>query len=114
MTVNDILEYVMNTPHNTNRTILKGMLDSLVADTTTAADADDPVVEEVSINENGVTNAPEGKVYNKVTVAVPVPTLTELNVTEAGTYTAPEGTAYNSVVVTIAQSGEENVEQPAG
>lgn len=73
MTVNDILEYVMNTPNNTNKVVLKGMLDSLVDSAAADADADDPVAESITITENGTTTAPEGKVYDEVIVNVPAP-----------------------------------------
>lgn len=110
MTINDILDYVMTTPHNTNRQVLKGMLEKLTSDAAADADADDPVAESITITENGITTAPEGTVYDEVVVNVPIPTVPELETltitdTSITNYTAPEGKAYNSVVIS-ANPGE--------
>ena len=59
--------------------------------------------EEISITENGITTAPYGKAYNKVTVAVPTSTLIDKTVTENGTYNASSDNAdgYSSVSVSV-------------
>ena len=61
--------------------------------------------EEISITENGITTAPYGKAYNKVTVAVPTPTLIDKTVTENGTYNASSDNAdgYSSVSVAVGE-----------
>lgn len=49
MTKEQILEYIMKTPSNTNVNVLSGMLDSLVADST-------PEEEEKTVENNTTTN----------------------------------------------------------
>jgi len=77
MTKQDIIDYVLDSPHNTNKAVLSSILnqfeEAVATAATTEADADDPVAEAITITENGTTNAPEGTVYNKVTVNVPAP-----------------------------------------
>lgn len=66
MTKEGVLNYVMNSPYNTNRAVLSGMLDSFEA-------SDNKEEVELSAQENKVYTPEEGKVYNKVTVNVPAP-----------------------------------------
>lgn len=64
MTKQDVIEYVMNTPHNTNPAVLSGILDDF-------GSSDNKQEIELSATENKVYTPDEGKVYNKVTVSVP-------------------------------------------
>ena len=71
MTVNEILEYIDRSPYSINKTILKGMIESLDVEGTGAVDVPEvPAIEmdELVIKKNGVFKAPEGKAYNKVIV----------------------------------------------
>lgn len=64
MTKKEILDYITETPGNTNRAVLNGMLDSFES-------GDNKEEIELSATENKVYTPDEGKVYNKVTVNVP-------------------------------------------
>lgn len=101
MTKNDILAYVTETPTNTNRAVLSHMLDSFES-------GDNKQEIELLAQENKVYTPAEGKVYNKVTVNVPGPTLETLTITDTSIteYNAPEGKAYNKVVIQ-SSNGEE-------
>ena len=66
MTKQDVIEYVMNTPHNTNPAVLSTILNEFGA-------SDNKQEIELSATENKVYTPEEGKVYNKVTVNVPTP-----------------------------------------
>lgn len=94
MTKKDILDYVVNTPGNTNKAVLSGMLDEF-------AKGDDKTEVALTASENKVYTPDDGQVYNKVTVNVPVPDLIELTITDTSVteYTAPEGKAYNKVTI---------------
>ena len=94
MTKQEILEYVVNTPGNTNKAVLSGMLDEF-------AKGDNKTEVALTATENRVYNPDTGKVYNKVTVNVPVPELIELTITDTSIteYTAPEGKAYSKITI---------------
>lgn len=94
MTKQDIINYVMNTPHNTNAAVLSSMLDAFVA-------SDNKEEIELSATENDVYTPETGQVYKKVTVNVPVPELVELTITDTTVteYVAPEGKAYSKVTI---------------
>ena len=66
MTIETILNYVMTSPYNANRQVLKSLLESLVSD----ANKDDLEGAELTVTENGEYTAPTGKAYTKVTVTV--------------------------------------------
>lgn len=66
MTKQDILDYVISTPYNTNKNVLEGMLDEY-------AESDNKQEIELSATENKVYTPDTGKVYKKVTVNVPAP-----------------------------------------
>ena len=66
MTKQDVIEYVMNTPHNTNPAVLSTILNEFGV-------SDNKQEIELSATENKVYTPAEGKVYNKVTVNVPAP-----------------------------------------
>ena len=73
MTINEILEYIDRSPYSINKTILKGMIESLDVEGAGAVDVPEvPAIEmdELVVKKNGVFRAPEGKAYNKVIVNV--------------------------------------------
>ena len=73
MTINEILEYIDRSPYSINKTILKGMIESLDVEGAGAVDVPEvPAIEmdELVVKKNGVFKAPEGKAYNKVIVNV--------------------------------------------
>jgi hypothetical protein len=73
MTINEILEYIDRSPYSINKTILKGMIESLDVEGAGAIDVPEvPAIEmdELVVKKNGVFRAPEGKAYNKVIVNV--------------------------------------------
>ena len=65
MTKDDILEYLGETPSNTNPAVISGMLDSF-------AEGDNKEEIELEATENKVYTPDKDKVYKKVTVNVPV------------------------------------------
>ena len=67
MTKKEILDYVSETPYNTNRAVLSGMLDSI------SEGGDTITTQAISITENGTTTAPDGVAYNEITVNVEPP-----------------------------------------
>ena len=96
---NDVVEYVMKSPHNTNKAVLETLLDQFgVADNKTEI--------ELSATENKVYTPAEGKVYSKVTVNVPQTELIELTITDTTIteYTAPEGKAYSKVIISVPEA----------
>lgn len=66
MTKQDILEYLGESPSNTNPAVISGMLDSF-------AKGDNKEEIELEATENKVYTPEKGKVYKKVTVNVPAP-----------------------------------------
>lgn len=76
MKIQDILDYIDRSPYSINKTVLKGMIESLDMDGSGAVDVPDvpevPAIEmdEIVIKKNGVFKAPEGKAYNKVIVNI--------------------------------------------
>ena len=73
MTINEILEYIDRSPYSINKTILKGMIESLDKDGSGAVDVPEtPAIEmdELVVKKNGVFRAPEGKAYNKIIVNI--------------------------------------------
>lgn len=94
MTKQDIINYVMNTPHNTNAAVLSSMLDTFAAN-------DNKEEIELSATENNIYTPETGKVYKKVTVNVPTPELVELTITDTTVteYVAPDGKAYSKVTI---------------
>ena len=107
MNKQDILEYVINTPTNTNKAVLSSMLNDF-------AIGDNKQEIELSATENKVYTPAEGKVYNKVTVNVPVPELIELTITDTSVteYTAPEGKAYSKITIASAEPEVEPEVEP--
>lgn len=61
-----ILDYVMETPHNTNRQILSNMIDDL------ESSGEGKTEVELSVTQNKTYTPDEGEVYNKVTAKVSV------------------------------------------
>ena len=73
MKIQDILDYIDRSPYSINKTVLKGMIESLDMDGSGAVDVPEvPAIEmdELVVKKNGVFKAPEGKAYNKVIVNV--------------------------------------------
>lgn len=73
MTIHEILDYIDRSPYSINKTILKGMIESLDKDGSGAVDVSEvPAIEmdELVVKKNGVFRAPEGKAYNKIIVNV--------------------------------------------
>ena len=73
MTINEILEYIDRSPYSINKTILKGMIESLDVEGAGAVDVPEvPAIEmdELVVKKNGVFRAPEGKAYSKIIVNV--------------------------------------------
>lgn len=73
MTIHEILDYIDRSPYSINKTILKGMIESLDKDGSGAVDVPEvPAIEmdELVVKKNGVFKAPEGKAYNKIIVNV--------------------------------------------
>lgn len=73
MTIHEILDYIDRSPYSINKTILRGMIESLDKDGSGAVDVPEvPVIEmdELVVKKNGVFRAPEGKAYNKIIVNV--------------------------------------------
>lgn len=64
MTKQDVINYVCETPHNTNRAVLGTILDQYAV-------SDNKTEIELLAQENKVYTPATGKVYNKVTVNVP-------------------------------------------
>jgi len=73
MTIHEILDYIDRSPYSINKTVLKGMIESLDKDGSGAVDVSEvPAIEmdELVVKKNGVFRAPEGKAYNKIIVNV--------------------------------------------
>lgn len=73
MTIHEILDYIDRSPYSINKTVLKGMIESLDKDGSGAVDVPEtPTIEmdELVVKKNGVFKAPEGKAYNKIIVNV--------------------------------------------
>lgn len=73
MTIHEILDYIDRSPYSINKTVLKGMIESLDKDDSGAVDVPEvPAIEmdELVVKKNGVFRAPEGKAYNKIIVNV--------------------------------------------
>lgn len=73
MTIQEILDYIDRSPYSINKTIIKGMIESLeVANSVVEKVVEAPEIEmdELVVKKNGVFRAPEGKAYNKIIVNV--------------------------------------------
>lgn len=73
MTIHEILDYIDRSPYSINKTVLKGMIESLDKDGSGAVDVPEvPAIEmdELVVKKNGVFKAPEGKAYSKIIVNV--------------------------------------------
>lgn len=73
MTIQEILNYIDRSPYSINKTIIKGMIESLeVANSVVEKVVEAPEIEmdELVVKKNGVFRAPEGKAYNKIIVNV--------------------------------------------
>ena len=94
MTMQEIIDFLIKNKESLNPAILKTILSDLET-------GDNKTEVELLAQENKVYTPAEGKVYNKVTVNVPGPTLETLTITDTSIteYNAPEGKAYNKVVI---------------
>ena len=70
MTIQDILTYIDRSPYSINKSILKGMLESLDVESAGAEDVPQVELEELVVKKNGVFRAPEGKAYSKIVVNI--------------------------------------------
>ncbi len=70
MTIQDILTYIDRSPYSINKSILKGMLESLDVESAGTEDIPQVELEELVVKKNGVFRAPEGKAYSKIVVNV--------------------------------------------
>ena len=73
MTIHEILDYIDRSPYSINKTVLKGMIESLDKDGSGAVDVPEVSaieMDELVVKKNGVFRAPEGKAYNKIIVNV--------------------------------------------
>lgn len=98
MTKQDIIDYVVTTPHNPNKAVLSTMLDSFEA-------GDNKQEIELLAEENKVYTPATGQVYNKVTVNVPeiqLDTLLDtITLTENGSTNAQTGRGFKTVNVNV-------------
>lgn len=71
MTIHEILDYIDRSPYSINKTVLKGMIESLDKDGSDAVDVQPEIeMDELVVKKNGVFRAPEGKAYNKIIVNI--------------------------------------------
>ena len=99
------MDYILNSPQNTNPSVLSSVLDSL-----TISDNKEEI--ELSVTENGVYTPDSGKVYKKATVNVPAPTPgSECEILE---FTVDEVTGYYTSVKTVGEIIEDNATTPQG
>ena len=73
MTIHEILDYIDRSPYSINKTVLKGMIESLDKDGSGAIDVPETLaieMDELVVKKNGVFKAPEGKAYNKIIVNI--------------------------------------------
>lgn len=68
-----VMDYVLNSPYNTNPAVLSTVLDSFVA-------SDNKEEIELSATENKIYTPEDGKVYKKVTVNVPAATPSAIDI----------------------------------
>ena len=94
ITKQDVINYVTESPHNTNKAVLSSILDQYAVN-------DNKTEIELLAQENKVYIPANGKVYNKVTVNVPPKEEIELSATENKVYTPAEGKVYNKVTVNV-------------
>ena len=67
MTKENIIDYALESPHNTNRAVLNSMLDQVIS-------GDNKEEVELTVTSNNTYIPNEGQVYNRVVVNVPKPT----------------------------------------
>ena len=85
-----------------------------LADDSGNAEFIQPVIEALTVTENGTIEAPDGvNGYSPVVVNIPMPApvIQLLEVTENGTYSAPDGVdGYSPVIVNVEASGGANIQ----
>lgn len=98
---------IRTTVEENDKTIIKKQVmnksdDKLIRHQVIGIGGSEPVLESITITENGNTTPPTGiDGYNDITVLVPTPTLESITITENGTTSSPSGVAYNEVVVNV-------------
>ena len=100
MAMNETIKFILQNKDSLNPAVLRTVLDDFGI-------SDNKAEIELLAQENNVYTPAEGKVYNKVTVNVPEPTLETLTITDTSVteYNAPEGKAYNKVVIQVNTEG---------
>lgn len=100
MAMNETIKFILQNKDSLNPAVLRTVLDDFGI-------SDNKAEIELLAQENNVYTPEEGKVYNKVTVNVPGPTLETLTITDTSVteYNAPEGKAYNKVVIQVNTEG---------
>jgi molybdopterin-binding protein len=100
MAMNETIKFILQNKDSLNPAVLRTVLDDFGI-------SDNKAEIELLAQENNVYTPAEGKVYNKVTVNVPGPTLETLTITDTSVteYNAPEGKAYNKVVIQVNTEG---------
>ena len=100
MAMSETIKFILQNKDSLNPAVLRTVLDDFGI-------SDNKAEIELLAQENKVYTPAEGKVYNKVTVNVPGPTLETLTITDTSVteYNAPEGKAYNKVVIQVNTEG---------
>ena len=100
MAMNETIKFILQNKDSLNPAVLRTVLDDFGI-------SDNKAEIDLLAQENKVYTPAEGKVYNKVTVNVPGPTLETLTITDTSVteYNAPEGKAYNKVVIQVNTEG---------
>lgn len=100
MAMSETIKFILQNKDSLNPAVLRTVLDDFGI-------SDNKAEIELLAQENKVYTPAEGKVYNKVTVNVPGPTLETLTITDTSVteYNAPEGKAYNKVIIQVNTEG---------
>lgn len=109
MALIDKLVAIGDAVRNQTRTTEPMTLDEMAV-AITNIEGEKPIIDAITINENGVYQAPNGiHGYSPITVDIPayVPVVEEITITENGTYQPDEGIdGFNKVIVETMGSGD--------